>query len=197
MFSQRFVVAPLACLAFCLLALTPSTVAAQSIVDIAVENEDFSTLVELVVTADLAETLAGEGPFTVFAPTDDAFANLVPFAAEAIERNPALLTDILLYHVVPGEVLAEDVLASESLETVQGEMLSVSLMDEQPMIDSANIVAVDVMAENGVIHVIDEVLVPEVVYQDALIQIRDALAALLAVLEAQLAHTSSSYGYGS
>ena len=128
MLYQRIAVFPLACLALLLFISMPTAAAAQSIVDVAVENEDFSTLVDLVVTAELAETLAGDGPFTVFAPTDEAFASLVPFAAEAIDRNPALLSDILLFHVVPGALEAEDVLASESLETVQGDALHLGLI---------------------------------------------------------------------
>ena len=183
MSMTRTVVFPLVVSLFVFLAALPAMVSAQTIVDIAVDNDDFSTLVDLVVTAELAETLAGDGEFTVFAPTNDAFANLVPFVTEALERNPALLTDILLYHVVPGTLMAEDVLASEELETAQGEMLQVNILDEQPRVDTANIVQVDIEASNGVIHVIDEVLIPEVVYVDALVQIRDALAALLAQLQ--------------
>ncbi len=174
-------------------AALPAMVSAQTIVDIAAENDDFSTLVELVVTAELAEVLSGEDEFTVFAPTNEAFANLMPFAAEAIERNPDLISDILLYHVVPGTLMAEDVLASDELEAAQEEILQVSMMDDQPMINSANITQADIEASNGVIHVIDEVLIPESVYVDALTQIRDALAALLMQLQMEAGMQSATY----
>ncbi len=185
---NRFSVYSVALLALFAFVATPALAADETIVDIAVGNDDFSTLVELVVAEDLAETLAGEGPFTVFAPTDDAFAAMPAFVGMAFERNPELVSEVLLYHVVPGTLLAEDVLASETLDTAQGGALQVNMLDEQPRVDASNIVATDIEASNGVIHVIDTVLLPTSVYQEVLMQIRDALVVLVSQMQSQYAH---------
>jgi transforming growth factor-beta-induced protein len=132
----------------------------QSIVDIAVADGRFSTLVSALQAADLAGTLAGEGPFTVFAPTDEAFAKLPEGTLEALLEDIPALTDILLYHVVSGEVLAEDVVNLESAQTLLGENLGIKVENGVVYLNDAQVVITDIMADNGVIHVIDSVLLP-------------------------------------
>ncbi|MBN2554739.1 MAG: fasciclin domain-containing protein [Anaerolineales bacterium] len=134
-----------------------------TIVDIAVADGRFETLVAAVTAAELVETLQSEGPFTVFAPTDDAFAALPEGTVEALLADIPTLTDILLYHVLSGEVYAEDVvgLDGSSVMTVQGQYADISLMDGKVMIDGAEIIITDIQASNGVIHVIDSVILPE------------------------------------
>jgi len=131
-----------------------------TIVDVAVEAGTFTTLVAAVEAAGLVDTLSGEGPFTVFAPTDDAFAALPEGLVEALllPENEQLLVDILTYHVVPGVVLSTD-LAEGDVETVEGQTVAVSL-EGGVFINDAEVVAADVEADNGVIHVIDAVLLP-------------------------------------
>ncbi|MFW5714507.1 MAG: fasciclin domain-containing protein [Brevefilum sp.] len=132
----------------------------QSIVDIAVADGRFETLVTALQEAGLAETLDGEGPFTVFAPTDEAFGKLPEGTVESLLEDIPALTDILLYHVVEGEVLAEDVVQLESAETLLGESVSIRVEDDMVFINDAQVIITDIMAENGVIHVIDTVLLP-------------------------------------
>ena len=127
----------------------------MDIVDIAMENGLFDTLVAALSAADLAETLKGEGPFTVFAPTDDAFGALPEGTVEALLGDIPALTDILLYHVVPGNVLAEDVVNFTSAETVQGDNVMIRVMDGKVMVDGAEVILTDIQASNGVIHVIN------------------------------------------
>jgi uncharacterized surface protein with fasciclin (FAS1) repeats len=131
-----------------------------TIVDIAVANGSFETLVAALDAADLVETLSGEGPFTVFAPTDDAFAKLSEGTVEALLNDIPTLTNILLYHVVSGEVLAEQVVGLEEAQTVLGENVSVRVEDGNVYINDSMAVLTDIMADNGVIHVIDTVLLP-------------------------------------
>ncbi len=134
-----------------------------TIVDVAAANEDFETLVAAVTAADLVETLAGEGPYTVFAPTDDAFDALPEGLLTALlePENKDTLTAILRYHVVSGEVTSDQVSAGE-VPTVQGESITVSVTSDDKVLlnDSAEVIAKDVDADNGVIHVIDAVIVP-------------------------------------
>lgn len=135
----------------------------QTIVDVAVEDGRFSTLVTAVDSAGLAETLSGPGPFTVFAPTDSAFAALPEGTVSDLlqSENEDQLRNILLYHVASGSVMAADVTAMDSVETMQGSMLPVTVSDDGTvMIGEATVVATDVEADNGVIHVIDAVLMP-------------------------------------
>ncbi len=134
---------------------------AQTIVDIAVGNEDFSTLVTAVTAAGLVETLSGEGPFTVFAPTNAAFAALPAGVLEAVLADVDLLTAILTYHVVAGDVRAADVVGLTRAATLQGGYLMVDA-SAGVMVDQANVVATDIVATNGVIHVVDAVLLPKV-----------------------------------
>jgi len=132
------------------------------IVDTAVAAGSFTTLVAAVQAAGLVDTLKGEGPFTVFAPTDEAFAALPEGTVEDLLKpeNIDTLTAILTYHVISGKVMAADIAGKELMaETVQGGSISVNAMNGV-MIDSANVVQADIEASNGVIHVIDAVLMP-------------------------------------
>ena len=141
-------------------ALAQSDAPAQDIVDIAVSNEDFSTLVTAVTAAGLVDTLKGEGPYTVFAPTNEAFAKVPVELLDALLADPSgALTQILLYHVVPGKVMAGDLSEGLTATTAQGEAVTFSLANGA-MVNDANIVATDIEASNGVIHVIDTVILP-------------------------------------
>jgi uncharacterized surface protein with fasciclin (FAS1) repeats len=136
-----------------------------TIVDVAVEAGDFTTLVAAVEAAGLVETLSGEGPFTVFAPTDEAFAAALEelgLTAEELLADTETLTAILTYHVVAAELPAAAVVegGSTEVETVNGAMLPVTVDGDSVMVGEANVVATDVMASNGIIHVIDAVLLP-------------------------------------
>ena len=133
---------------------------AGTIVDVAASTDGFSTLVAAVTAAELVETLSGEGPFTVFAPTDDAFAALPEGVLDALllPENKDVLTKILTYHVVPGQVLAADVTDGD-VATVEGQTIALSTADGVT-VNGANVVTADVMADNGVIHVIDAVILP-------------------------------------
>ncbi len=137
--------------------------AQSDIVDTAVAAGSFGTLVAAVQAAGLVETLRGPGPFTVFAPTDDAFAELPDGTVETLlmPENIDQLIAILTYHVVDEELLAADVLGRTSIETIQGQSLAVSLVDGAPFVDASGIVQTDIQTSNGVIHVIDSVLLPE------------------------------------
>ena len=132
----------------------------QNIVEIAAGNEDFSTLVDLVVAAGLADTLSGEGPFTVFAPTNEAFAALPGFAVEFLLANPDVLTSVLTYHVVPAAVMSMDV-ATGTATTVQGSDVDLFADDMGVRVNNANVITADIVASNGVIHVIDTVILPD------------------------------------
>jgi len=133
----------------------------KNIVEIAAGNDDFSTLVAAVTAGGLAETLSGEGPFTVFAPTNAAFEKLPEGTVEDLLKpeNKEKLVSILTYHVVPAKVMAADVSAGE-VATVNGAMAEIST-DDGVMIDGAKVVQTDIKASNGVIHVIDTVIMPE------------------------------------
>jgi uncharacterized surface protein with fasciclin (FAS1) repeats len=140
----------------------PGTVQAQTqdIVATAVAAGQFTTLAKALTAAGLVETLQGAGPFTVFAPTDAAFAKLPAGALEGLLADKAKLRQVLLYHVVPGKVMAADVAKVTSAKTVAGPSVKVMVHGGAPMIDNANVVKADVAASNGVIHVIDTVLLP-------------------------------------
>ncbi|MGI3090752.1 fasciclin domain-containing protein [Vibrio diabolicus] len=132
------------------------------IVDVATENGSFNTLVAAVKAADLVDTLKGEGPFTVFAPTDDAFAKLPDGTVDMLlmPENKDKLVSILTYHVVPGKVMAADVVKLDKAATVQGQDVMIKTMGDKVMVNDANVMATDVKAKNGVIHVIDTVIMP-------------------------------------
>ncbi|MEM9713958.1 MAG: fasciclin domain-containing protein [Actinomycetota bacterium] len=141
---------------------TAAPAADGNIVEVATAAGDFSTLVAAVDAAGLVETLSGEGPFTVFAPTDDAFAALPEGLVEALLEDTETLGAILTYHVVAGEVLAADVVELTEAETVNGESVAITVTDDGGvMVDDANVVQTDIGATNGVIHVIDAVIIPE------------------------------------
>jgi uncharacterized surface protein with fasciclin (FAS1) repeats len=136
---------------------------AGTIVDVAASNADFETLVAAVKAAGLVETLSGEGPFTVFAPTDDAFAKLPAGTLESLLKpeNKDQLVAILTYHVVAGKVMAADVVKLDTATTVNGAAADVTVAGASVKIDEANVTATDIKASNGVIHVIDTVILPE------------------------------------
>jgi uncharacterized surface protein with fasciclin (FAS1) repeats len=138
----------------------PQTFAAD-IVDTAVSNGSFTTLVAAVQAAGLVETLKGAGPFTVFAPTDAAFAALPAGTVEDLLKpeNKQKLTEILTYHVVAGKVMSGDLKDGMKAATVEGAEITIDL-DNSPMVNDAKVVTADVAADNGVIHVIDKVLMP-------------------------------------
>jgi uncharacterized surface protein with fasciclin (FAS1) repeats len=135
----------------------------QDIVDTAVSTGMFKTLVAAVTAADLAEMLKGAGPYTVFAPTDDAFAKLPAGTVENLLKpeNKQMLVKVLSYHVVPGNVSAADVMKLKSAKTAQGQEVKIKAKDGKVMIDKANVIKADVAASNGTIHVIDTVLMPK------------------------------------
>jgi uncharacterized surface protein with fasciclin (FAS1) repeats len=133
----------------------------NTIVDIAAGNPDFSTLVAAVKAAGLVETLSGDGPFTVFAPTNEAFAKLPEGKVDALLSDIPTLKKILTYHVVAGKVMAADVVDLKSAATVQGDEVKIDVVDGKVKLnDSAMVTATDLEASNGVIHVIDTVLIP-------------------------------------
>ncbi len=134
--------------------------AASTIVDIAASNSQFSTLTKAVQAAGLAETLSGAGPFTVFAPTDEAFAKLPPGTLDGLMKDPAKLRAVLTYHVVPGAVKAADVKSGKA-KTANGASMTVVADGGKVMVDNAHVIATDVMASNGVIHAIDTVILPK------------------------------------
>ena len=137
----------------------------KNIVETAVAAGDFTTLVKLLQATGLDAVLAGPGPFTVFAPTDEAFAKLPKATLDALAADPALLKKVLLYHVVSGKVLARDAAKAGSATTVEGDTVTFSKgcrhhEHHTLRVNNANIITADVLATNGVIHVIDRVLVP-------------------------------------
>ncbi|MGE0353193.1 MAG: fasciclin domain-containing protein [Gemmatimonadales bacterium] len=134
--------------------------APQNIVETAVAAGNFTTLATALKAAGLVETLQGEGPFTVFAPTDEAFAKLPAGTIEALLKDKEKLTQILLYHVVSGDVPASKVVTMNYARTVGGKSVKITTHDGTVMINNAKVVKADIMASNGVIHVIDTVLLP-------------------------------------
>lgn len=133
----------------------------KKIVKIAQDSDQLSTLVTAVKAADLVETLNGEGPFTVFAPTNQAFGNLPDGTVDMLlkEENKGQLQSILTYHVVSGKIMSSDLKDGQMVETVQGNKIKVSLSDGA-MINGANVVKADIEASNGVVHIIDAVIMP-------------------------------------
>ena len=136
--------------------------AGKDIVDTAVGAGSFKTLVAAVQAAGLVETLKGKGPFTVFAPTDEAFAKLPKGTVETLLKpeNKAKLQAILTYHVVSGSVMAADVVKLTGAVTVQGQQVDIAVKDGKVTVDGANVVKTDIACSNGVIHVIDSVILP-------------------------------------
>lgn len=132
------------------------------IVDLAASQEMLSTLVAAVKAAGLVETLKGDGPFTVFAPTNEAFAKLPKGTVEDLLKpeNKAKLAKILSYHVVSGKVMSGDLKNGQMAKTVEGSEVKVTMMNGKVMINNANVIKADVMADNGVVHIIDTVIMP-------------------------------------
>ncbi len=139
----------------------------KDIVDTAVSAGSFQTLVTAVKAAGLVETLKGEGPFTVFAPTDDAFAKIPKETLSALLEDKEALTAVLTYHVVPGKVLAKDVIELNAAKTVNGQEAAITVNDGKVRIDDANVVKTDINCSNGVIHVIDTVIMPKDIVEKA------------------------------
>jgi uncharacterized surface protein with fasciclin (FAS1) repeats len=133
----------------------------KDIVDTAVSAGGFNTLVTAVKAAGLVDALKGAGPFTVFAPNDAAFKKLPAGTLDAVLKDKNKLTDILTYHVVPGKIMAADVVKQRSLKTLEGKPLSVDPSGGKVMINNAQVIKPDIMCNNGVIHVIDSVLLPK------------------------------------
>lgn len=134
----------------------------KDIVDTAVAAGSFNTLAQALTAAGLVETLKGDGPFTVFAPTDEAFAKLPEGTLEDLLKpeNKGKLTAILTYHVVPGSVMAADVVKLTEAKTVEGNSVTIKASDDGVLVDDAKVVKTDIETSNGVIHVIDSVLIP-------------------------------------
>ncbi len=132
----------------------------KNIIETAITNPDFSTLVTAIKAADLVETLSGTGPFTVFAPTNEAFAKIPAETLNAVLADKAKLTSILTYHVVAGKVMSEDVVKISKAMTVEGSEVNIDASNGV-MVNDAKVTAVDIECSNGVIHVIDTVLMPE------------------------------------
>ena len=134
-----------------------------TITETAIASGNFKTLVAAAAAADLVETLSGPGPFTVFAPTDEAFAKLPAGTVENLLKpeNKAKLQGILTYHAVPGTVMAKDVVNLKTAKTVNGQELTVKAVNGSVMVDSAGVVKTDIVCSNGVIHVIDSVVLPK------------------------------------
>ena len=133
---------------------------ANDIVDTAVAAGSFKTLATALGAAGLVDTLKGKGPFTVFAPTDEAFAKIPKADLDALLKDKAKLTAVLTYHVVPGKVMAKDVKAGQ-VKTVQGSNITISTSYGDVSVNNAKVVKTDIVADNGVIHVIDTVIMPK------------------------------------
>lgn len=144
------------------IALAGSCSSGKTVVEVAAANDSFTTLVAAVKAADLAETLGGKGPFTIFAPTNEAFAKLPEGTVESLLKpeNKEKLQEILTLHAVGGKVMAADVKAGK-VETVNGESVDVAVADGKVTINGANVIKTDIVGSNGVIHVIDTVMLPK------------------------------------
>jgi len=136
---------------------------ASDIIDVAVGAGQFNTLAAALTAADLVDTLKGEGPFTVFAPTDEAFAKLPAGTVDSLLKpeNKDQLIAVLTYHVVPGKVMAADVVKLSSATTVNGADITIEVADGSVRVDDATVIKTDIKASNGVIHVIDSVILPK------------------------------------
>ena len=158
---MRSVITSLA-LAGIVAAASPASAQQKDIVDTAVAAKSFTTLAKALTAADLVATLKGPGPFTVFAPTDEAFAKLPAGTLNELLKpeNKAKLRRVLTYHVVSGKVMAADVVKVDSAKAVSGDTLSIKAGGGAVMVDKAQVVKTDIAASNGVIHVVDTVLLP-------------------------------------
>jgi transforming growth factor-beta-induced protein len=168
--------------------------AGKDIVDTAVAAGKFNTLVAAVKAAGLVDTLKSDGPFTVFAPVDSAFEKLPAGTVEALLKDKSKLASILTYHVVPGRLTAEQVLGMEWIETVQGQSLRVQTSGDEVTIDGARILATDVSTSNGIIHVIDTVVLPRKDIVDTAVEAKSFGTLLAAAKAAGLVETLKSKG---
>jgi len=166
----------------------------KDIVDTAVAAGSFNTLVTAVKAANLVDTLKGEGPFTVFAPTDAAFAALPEGTIPALLKDKAALTGVLTYHVVPGRLTAAQVLEAGWLKTVNGQSLRVSMSGDEARVDGARIIKTDIATSNGIIHVIDAVVTPRKDIVDTAVKAGTFNTLLAAAKAAGLAKTLKSDG---
>lgn len=132
----------------------------KNIVETAIGAGTFGTLVDLIKKAGLADTLSGPGPFTVFAPTDEAFAKVPAATLQSLATNPEKLKAVLTYHVIPKKLTAADVTNASSATTVQGSSLAISSSGGTVKVDEATVTSTDIMTSNGIIHVIDQVIMP-------------------------------------
>lgn len=161
--TPAIIYAPLALMLFAFPVLAGQHEAKEAdrdIVDTAIAAGDFNTLVTAVQEAGLVETLKGEGPYTVFAPNDEAFAKLPKEKLDALLADKEALGQVLTYHVVPGRIMAADVVKLDSAETVQGQSLNIEAGDTV-RVNGARVLKTDIIATNGIIHVIDTVLLPD------------------------------------
>jgi uncharacterized surface protein with fasciclin (FAS1) repeats len=157
---KKSIVALAASFAFTAFAAAPAAAQQKDIVDTAVAAGNFTTLVKLVQQAGLVDTLKGAGPFTVFAPTDEAFSKVPKATLDALAADKEKLKAVLTYHVVPGKVMAADVTKVSEAKTVQGQSVKIRTSGGNVTIDDATVVKADITASNGVIHVIDSVMIP-------------------------------------
>ena len=132
----------------------------SDIIETALSDDNFTTLVAAVKAAGLVEALKGDGPFTVFAPTDEAFAELPEGTLEALLKDTKMLSSILTYHVVEGAVSSSQVIKLNAAETLNGQSVAIATKDGQVMINDANVIVTDILCSNGVIHVLDKVILP-------------------------------------
>ncbi|MFT5424699.1 MAG: transforming growth factor-beta-induced protein [Phycisphaerales bacterium] len=158
----------------------------DDIIEVASGNENFSTLVAAIKAADLVEALRGDGPFTVFAPTNDAFAKLPKGTVETLLKpeNKKTLQAVLMYHVVPGRAFAEDVVGQKTWATLGGQRVDIKVAGKNVKIDGAKITATDLETSNGVIHVIDSVIMPETKSIPEVAAAAGSFGTLLAAIEA-------------
>jgi uncharacterized surface protein with fasciclin (FAS1) repeats len=140
---------------------TPLAAQESDIVETAKAAGGFETLLAAATAADLVEVLQGDGPYTVFAPTDEAFARIPEEDLQALLANKEALTEVLLYHVVPGKVVAAEVVGLSSAETAAGREVSIEVVEGSVKVGEATVVATDIEASNGIIHVIDRVMLPQ------------------------------------
>ena len=150
------------CLTLAMAVTMTASASAADIVDTAVQAGKFNTLAAALGAADLVDTLKGDGPFTVFAPTDEAFAKLPAGTVETLLKpeNQAKLAGILTYHVVPGSVMAKQVVGLTGATTVNGQRVDIAVDGSSVTVDGANVIATDIQCDNGVIHIIDSVILP-------------------------------------
>jgi uncharacterized surface protein with fasciclin (FAS1) repeats len=141
-------------------AVAAEEAAKKDIVDTAIAAKDFSTLVTAVKAAELVDALKGKGPFTVFAPTDAAFKKVPKEQLEALLKDKKGLTAVLTYHVVPGKVMAADVVKLKEAKTLQGQPVKITVKDGNVMVNGAKVLKTDIECTNGAIHVIDSVILP-------------------------------------